>query len=327
MKFLALFTLTISSLFGSPFLWMTDDDTSVYVVDTATNTLVQTIPGFSDPQGLTFTPNGAFCYIANYGENTVVVINTSNYSVVTTIEDFDEPYFLAASPNGSYIYVANYGNNTVSVVSTVTNTIVYTITTDLDGPYPLAVSPNGQYLYVGNYSGDTVSVFNTSDYSLVPTMISAGETAWIAFAPNGNAYVADYTNTITVIDPLFSPSSITSGDLSDCYFISITPNGNTAYVANYGTQTVGVIDIAHGNTVSIASDPSSYLGYAQSLAVSPDGAYVYVPNDQSLVVVNTSNNTAFQKLTDIVPTNIYFVAFQPSQESTRAFRRPENRRA
>src|ERR1044072_2664410 len=57
---------------------------TVSVIDTATNTVVATIP-VGSPQGIAVTPNGAFAYVANADSNTVSVISAASNTVVATV--------------------------------------------------------------------------------------------------------------------------------------------------------------------------------------------------------------------------------------------------
>jgi YVTN family beta-propeller protein len=112
---------------------VTPDGTKVYVtnsgtntvpvIDTATNTVVTTISGFTSPFGVAVTPDSTKVYVANSGTNTVSVIDTATNTVVATISVDAGPAGLAVTPDGSKVYVAN-GVNTVSVIATATNTVI-----------------------------------------------------------------------------------------------------------------------------------------------------------------------------------------------------------
>ena len=56
---------------------------TVSVIDTATNTVVSTIPVGSIPFGVGVTPDGSKVYVANQGSNTVSVIDTATNAVST----------------------------------------------------------------------------------------------------------------------------------------------------------------------------------------------------------------------------------------------------
>src|SRR5256885_2255641 len=100
---------------------------TVSVIDTATNTVVATIPVGLAPLGVAITPDGTRAYVAN-GSNIVSVIDTATNTVVATIPVGVEagPVGVAITPDGTRAYVANILSNTVSVIDTATNTVVAT---------------------------------------------------------------------------------------------------------------------------------------------------------------------------------------------------------
>jgi YVTN family beta-propeller protein len=57
---------------------------SVSVIDTASNTVVATIPVGAFPEGVAITPDGTRAYVTNES-NTVSVIDTATNTVVATI--------------------------------------------------------------------------------------------------------------------------------------------------------------------------------------------------------------------------------------------------
>ena len=65
------------------------------VIDTATNTVVTTVPAGSSPIGVAINPAGTFAYVTNSGSNDVSVINTSTNAVVATIPVGSRPLSVA----------------------------------------------------------------------------------------------------------------------------------------------------------------------------------------------------------------------------------------
>ena len=100
---------------------------TVSVVNTATNTVVATVPVLGGPYGVAVTPNHAFVYVANFAFNNVQVISTALNAVVATIPVGLGPEGIAITPSGAFAYVANSNSNNVQVISTTTNTVVATI--------------------------------------------------------------------------------------------------------------------------------------------------------------------------------------------------------
>jgi len=74
------------------------------------------------------------------------------------------------------------------------------------------------------------------------------------------------------------------------YSIAITPDGATAYVANYSDDTVTPITVA----TNTAGAPISVGGASAAIAITPDGATAYVANYSSDTVtpITVATNTA-----------------------------------
>jgi YVTN family beta-propeller protein len=64
---------------------------SVSVINTATNTVVATVPVGNAPHGVAVRPAGTFLYVANFGSNSVSVIDTTTNMVTATIKVGDGP--------------------------------------------------------------------------------------------------------------------------------------------------------------------------------------------------------------------------------------------
>jgi YVTN family beta-propeller protein len=71
---------------------------SISVIDTATNTLVATIPVGVAPNGIAITPDGTRAYVTNVGSDTVSVIDTTTNTVIGTIPVGVGPVAVAITP-------------------------------------------------------------------------------------------------------------------------------------------------------------------------------------------------------------------------------------
>jgi YVTN family beta-propeller protein len=140
-------------------LWVANGSAdTVAIVDTTTNTVVNTIPLPSGAVYVAFSPDGHQAYITNRDTtNTVTVINTANYTTAGTITVGQKPGAIAFSPDGSVAYVTNQLDNTVSVINTATKTAIKTIAVGKN-PLGVAASPDGKYLYVTNALDSTITV-------------------------------------------------------------------------------------------------------------------------------------------------------------------------
>lgn len=96
----------------------------VSVIDTATNTVIATIPVGIFPYGVTVTPDGKKVYVTNrkgkivgfVNRNTVSVIDTSINTVTITVPVGNNQFEVAVTPDGSKVYMTNADDNTVSVI-------------------------------------------------------------------------------------------------------------------------------------------------------------------------------------------------------------------
>jgi YVTN family beta-propeller protein len=147
------------------------------------------------------------------------VIETATNTVVATIQVGVgvNPTGVAVTPDGKHVYVTN-GFNAVSVIATATNTVVATIPVGID-PNGVAVSPDGKHAYVANQGSNSVSVIDTATNTVV-AMITVG-----------SGYAGGR--------PGSGPNAI-----------AVTPDGKHAYVANYLSNNVSVIDTATNTVVA-----------------------------------------------------------------------------
>ena len=77
------------------------------MIDTATNTVIATVPVGDYPVGVAVTPDGTRAYVTNCDADTVSVIDTATNTVIATIPVGDRPGDVAVSPDGTRAYVTN----------------------------------------------------------------------------------------------------------------------------------------------------------------------------------------------------------------------------
>jgi len=92
-------------------------DGQVSIIDTTTNTVTESAPAGTYPNGLAFSPDGAKIYVANDDSNDVTVIDATTHTIQTTIPVGDTPYafgsFVADVPIS--VSVEKTGSGTGSV--------------------------------------------------------------------------------------------------------------------------------------------------------------------------------------------------------------------
>lgn len=172
-------------------------------------------------------------------------------------------------------------------------------------PYAVAVTPNGSTAWVVDKTGDEVWPVNLAN-SAVGTPVSVGSSPEaIAINPAGTlALVANTGNgsssgTVSVIQlssgggGSVQQTIAVGNSFSLPSAIAITPDGSTAYVADFGAGQVVPINLSNdqvGTPISVgngsASDP-------MALAITPNGKtlYVVLNGNQSVVPVTIATNT------------------------------------
>lgn len=200
-------------------------------------------------------------------------------TVVATINVGITPVGLAVTPDNQFVYVANNnnygftGSDSVSVIDLTTNLPITTITdASFNQPYTVTINASGTKAYVTNSNSTTVTIID------IPSNTVAG-----------------------IIGGFDGPSGF-----------AIVPQGTTAYVNNYGGpsgrgsgfgNTVNVVDL---NTNAIVGAPIIVDQAPASLAVTPDGEFVYVINyitgntdGGTANVIQTSNNSVIATIPDL----------------------------
>ncbi|HSP98646.1 MAG TPA: hypothetical protein VL049_15600 [Candidatus Dormibacteraeota bacterium] len=98
--------------------YVTEDFAGLDVIDTATNTIVTTVPIFS-AVGAAVHPDGSKVYVST--GTGVVVVDTATNTVITSIPVGGSNFGVTVNPDGSKAYVASYSADSVFVIDTATN--------------------------------------------------------------------------------------------------------------------------------------------------------------------------------------------------------------
>jgi len=165
---------------------------SIFVIDTATNTVPTTIPA-NNSRGIAITPNGAFAYVTSAFPDKVSVLDTATNTFTTTIP-VSRPNRVAITPDGSPAYVTQiFPASAVTAIDTTSNTTTATIATG--EAFGAAITPDSASAYVALGTANAVSVIDTATNSIVATV------------PVGiNAY------DVAIVTPPPAPSGPTSPD-------------------------------------------------------------------------------------------------------------------
>lgn len=254
--------------------------TTISIIDTISNTVEGTIVGLDGPSGMVITPDGIRAYVNNYGAGmssgmvmTVRIVDLNTNMVIgAPIIVGLAPAAIAISPDGRFVYTINYvdgnpGTGTMSVIQTSNNTVIATIP-GFSGPFAIDITADGKFAYVTNFGsnnftpiGTTVSVVDLTINAIVATIPLGIQPSGIAITPDDRyVYVTNYDTlysdtinftgltagqgTVNIIDRASNtllPVTIPVGQSPDA--LAISSDGAFAYVTNYTSNTVNVLDI------------------------------------------------------------------------------------
>lgn len=230
-------------------------DNTISVIDTALNSVVQTINlGAStnvtatEPYDVVVSPNGARLYVAmknggsENGDGTVVFVDLPSGNIVTEVilDSLASPEGIAISPDGNRLYVGARTSR-IYVVDVPTQSHF------ADAPgistRELVVSPDGQYVFARN---GAVRASNNAVHEVVPLNLFLGERG-IVISPDGSRlFSVDEGNNIAVhsvdrsgTNPVVTlVTNITSATESGAYGIDLTADGSLGLVSFRGRDTV-----------------------------------------------------------------------------------------
>ncbi len=263
---------------------------TVSVIDTTTNTILDSVAVGSIPWGVAVNPAANRVYVTNRDSNTVSVIDTTTNTVVATVGVDVAPYGVAVDPAANRAYVANFVGHTVSVIDTTTNTVVASVPV-ADGPIGVAVNPAANRVYVVGYYYSTVSVIDTTTNTVVATVGVANYSGLVAVDPAANrVYVTNQEhNTVTVIDGMTNTVMAIVGTDSWPTGVAVDSAAHRAYVANTYSDTVSVIDTTTNTVVATVTVGDGPQGMA--LDATEHRAYVSNYFGNTVSVIDTTTNT------------------------------------
>lgn len=289
----------------------------------------------SQPRDMAVSPEGDFLYVSDDTQNAVREIDTATNRVLRTFDlDNDDdsntlvnPRGIATSPDGEYLFVALYSSNELVIVDADLGVVAKRVAVGKN-TLGVAILPDGSRVYVSNYVGNSVSVIdvgNIPNASVIQTVSLGSEIDpdedegpdSIKASPSGDAvFVADRGSSSEAIreirvsdtagaDTLLSPGF---GTADDAYGLVLSASGDTVYFAEDD------LDAVVGYSLSNRSVRSFELGEAdlnliesarpRSLAISPDGVYLYAgltrSNDEGeeldVVVIDIASQRIVQRL-------------------------------
>ena len=273
--------------------------------------LTATLAVESEPQGITFSPDGRKLYVAGSGSVTLLSAVTNKVLVPNTALPHSVAAVaggIVARPDGKRVYVTTGASGVAALDAALIQPIAAeSITGFAAGPatqpgaQALALSPDGALLYVAdNLTGGVVRIVTLATRTFVssapfgPDLIP---TAVVACPDGTRVYVSVVDPAHTVADFIAVLDAQSGGSLAAPIVLGpgaapsgivFAPDGGRAYVANRGTNAVSVIDVAS----STAGAALTGFNAPTAVAVTPDGAKVLVVNSGDHTITAVDIQTA-----------------------------------
>ena len=267
-------------------------------------TAISTIPVEGHVHDIAVSRKGERAYVAL--SKSVAVLN-GEHRVVASIPLPDHPKNLLMDADGRQLIVSQRGGS-VSVVDTDT----YTVKTLRDRCVSdVVVSPDGRYLYAANRqpsdTGDAdvvaavdivsgTTVFKIPINDVARLSINPAGTLLYAVSYDRRTYYQYPAGRLTIVDAA-------SGTVADAIAVgacpetvTVSPDGTCLSITHYDTHSVSMVNLATGAVTAVGLRDAP-LG----MMFTPDGTHVYVSNEHSLTVIDTTTTDACNLISGELP--------------------------
>ena len=250
---------------------------NVSVINTATETVIATIPVGVEPVGIVYSSTNHYIYVANGASGTVSVINSSSNSVFATITLETSGGTLAGAifdPSNGNVYVGGFDNtslvDSVFVISTVTNGVVAEIT---GAAYFGTFDSLNDYLYFTDNTLNSVLVVDGATNKVVTTIYLPAHSSPIGIAYNSydhNVYVAEQNSSSLAVISSLTNTVIANLDVTGSpLFPAYDPSTHSIYLSNHLNPSYQVIS-SYGGVSNIQTATGVSIQFFE-----PKGTYSY----------------------------------------------------
>jgi YVTN family beta-propeller protein len=246
-------------------IYVTNESTSsVDVADARTLRVTSKIPLSGHPNNFGITRDGAKLFISITGaDGGVDVVDTKAGRVIKTVPIKGGVHNTYVTPDGRYAVAGSIGGQTVNVIDTATNELAWSVNLGL-GIRPMAFdqNPDGSTRYIfaqlSEFNGFAVVDFATRKelrrvgYPEIPAnkqvKVGGNVSHGLAVTPDSKILIANSRlNNVVYKYSLPDFKMLGSVEMTggiDPNWVTLTPDGKTAYVAMSGSNWTSAIDVA-----------------------------------------------------------------------------------
>lgn len=249
---------------GSKFYITNEAESTLDVADAKTLAVTKRIPLTNHPNNVAVSKDGTRVYVAIVaGAGAVDVIDTATLTRVKSIRTEGGIHNTYVTPDGKFVVAGSIPGKKINVIDQRTEEIVWTMPTD-EGVRPMAFETNADgstkriFVELSNFNGFLTVDFATHKVidKIAAPEAPAGEKVTeglqgspahgLAVTPDGKALaVLSKMNTrvyFYTLPDLKLAGEVKVGHHPD--WLTFTPDGKRLYVANAGSNSVSVVDVA-----------------------------------------------------------------------------------
>jgi YVTN family beta-propeller protein len=247
---------------GSHYYISNEAESTLDVVDPKTLKVTRNIPLSGHPNNIAVSKDGRRVYVSiAVAPGAVDVIDTASLERVKSIPVKGAVHNTYVTPDGKYAVAGSIPSKTITVIDTQTETPAWSLTMDL-GIRPMAfyTNPDGStkwiFVQLTGFNGFAVVDFATRKEinriklpelppGKAPFLVGGNESHGMAITSDGKTLIVNSRlNTAIYSYSLPDLKLLGSSDVGlSPDWVTLTPDGKKAYVANAGSNSVSVVDI------------------------------------------------------------------------------------
>ena len=307
---------------AQPNAYVPNNNGTLSVIDTQTNTVIATIPGgFNHPFCASVSPNGKLLYVCSE-DNSIKVVDTQTNTITASIplpgalgfignEGANPIVAFTSNSKGAYVIASGGGvNSTLYAINTETNTVVSSTSFGRTFLLAVAVSPNGKNIYLaaeapvlsqsgilvvaadGDEPTQTIAAGHiVFDLALNGDRLYASDVSGLIGGQSGVLVVDTGTNSVVTTVPLPNNSFVTGlaltpngGHLYAADFTLTNPSNSTITVINTHDDSVDATIVANGQTLTA-------LAATKDKILAVNSVLLPLTKDSTVDVIDTATNT------------------------------------
>ena len=279
------------------------DAALISVIDMEANVVIRSVKladfGFTDtprPHHVGVEPDGSFWYVSLIGANTLLKFNRAG-DLVGQSDFFATPGMVALHPTQDVVYTGrslsavdpprSIGSIRRSDLNAESAAAVDLVEVFFQKPHALRVSPDGAFLYTASLVTNQLAVINTATQEVELAGFPGDVQAYLHLAISPDSRTLYVTGQVGGQLSIFDAADPANLSLTRTFDVNpgpwhpvLTPDGGLLYFGNKGANTVTAFDTQSQTVAAVVSGRG--LARPHGAAVSPDGRFVYISNNNTM---------------------------------------------